>query len=150
MCTPFKLRRDCLQVSHLLYADDTLLFVNGWLQSLRSLSAFLDNYQLSSGQKINRLKSALFCSNKIAASRISAIERSLGIARCNSTLIYLGVPLAFGRVKLSSFQPLINKIESWICGWRARCLSQAGRLVLVRHVLRSIPIHTLAAATVPT
>ncbi|XP_058076430.1 uncharacterized protein LOC131225018 [Magnolia sinica] len=82
-CAPFTLRRGCPQVSHLLYADDTLLLVNG------------------------------------------------------------------GRLKSSAFQPLVDKVGGRIRGWRARLLSQAGRLVLTKHVLGSIPIHTLAATILP-
>ncbi|XP_058099745.1 uncharacterized protein LOC131244104 [Magnolia sinica] len=148
-CAPFSLRRGCKQISHLLYADDTLVFTNGSIRSFRALLAFLDSYQWASGQRINLAKSALFYSNKITPSRIRVIVRTLGISNCQSSLTYLGVPIAFGRVKPSAFTPLISKIEGHINGWCARCLSQAGRLVLMRHILGSIPVHSLAATLIP-
>ncbi|XP_058111764.1 secreted RxLR effector protein 78-like [Magnolia sinica] len=52
-CRPFKLPRGCLILSHLLFADDTLLFVNGNLDSSRMIKAFLEAFQATSGQHFN-------------------------------------------------------------------------------------------------
>ncbi|XP_058099676.1 uncharacterized protein LOC131244025 [Magnolia sinica] len=51
VCRLFALRRGCPVVSHLLYADDTLIFTNGGKRSLQALKNFLDSFQASSEGK---------------------------------------------------------------------------------------------------
>ncbi|XP_058077435.1 uncharacterized protein LOC131225851 [Magnolia sinica] len=148
-CLPFSLGRGCQRISHLLYADDTLLFLNGGRASMRKIVALLDEYQSASGQLINKGKSSFLCSNKIPVSRIHAISSLLRIARSTGTFSHLGVPLSVGRLKSSAFQPLVDKVRGRIKGWTARILSQAGRMVLIKHVLSSIPIHSMAASCIP-
>lgn len=53
----FKSPRGCPLVSHLLFADDTIIFTNGNLRSLSNLMQFLKLYENASGQKINKQKS---------------------------------------------------------------------------------------------
>ncbi|KAF5462658.1 hypothetical protein F2P56_018646, partial [Juglans regia] len=53
-------------VSHLLYADDILIFTNGGKRSINNLLHTLDTYERWSGQKISRDKSALFLSKLIS------------------------------------------------------------------------------------
>ncbi|XP_058075655.1 uncharacterized protein LOC131224123 [Magnolia sinica] len=144
-CQPFKLMRGCPLLSHLLYVDDTLLFLNGGLSSLINSKAFLVAYQAASGQLINHHKSSFFSSNKISSSKNWSIERLLGISKSSSTLSYLGVPIAARRLILSDFQPLIDKVDNRFRWWQSRFLSQAGRVVLFKDILASIPVHTLAA-----
>lgn len=55
-----KLGRDELPLSHLLYADDVLVFTNGATRSLRMLMLLLQNYERSSGQLTNLRKSAFY------------------------------------------------------------------------------------------
>ncbi|XP_058073089.1 uncharacterized protein LOC131221804 [Magnolia sinica] len=148
-CSPFKLHRGCPIISHLLFTDDTLLFVNGSQDSLHSIKAFLVAFQEVTGQRINFHKSSFLCSAKMNTGRIRQIERALGISKARAGVLYLCIPLFKGRVSTASFKVLIDKTGSRISGWNARLLSQAGRLTLIKHVLGSIPLHTMAATKIP-
>ncbi|XP_058084518.1 uncharacterized protein LOC131232295 [Magnolia sinica] len=147
--TPYQLGRRCPQVSHLLYADDTLLFLNEGLKSIRAMKSFLTSYQRASGQEVNVVKSSFLCSGRLSAPGPSSIQRALGISRTSSDLLYLGVLVGAGRRKAVDFQHLLDKVDCRIRGWQSRCLTQAGRAVLQQNVLTSIPVHTLAAVQVP-
>lgn len=46
-----------------------------------------------------------------------------------------------------SWNPLLGRAR--VEGWKARLLSFGGKLTLIKHVLCSIPIHTLAAVPIP-
>jgi hypothetical protein len=60
-------------------------------------------------------------------------------SRCDSwQLTYLGLPLHFKRLKVSSFQLLIDKIGVCLTGWKGKHLTRVGRLVLARSVLSSM------------
>lgn len=54
---------------------------------------------------------------------------------------------AHGLVSEHSY--ILDKVRNRLTGWRANSLSQAGRTVLVQHVLQAIPVHNLIAGWVP-
>ncbi|MQM16639.1 hypothetical protein Taro_049598 [Colocasia esculenta] len=62
--------RECVPISHLLYADDTLIFLNGQTNNIRKLLEFLKVYEKSSGQKINASKSCFVISQKASAAKV--------------------------------------------------------------------------------
>lgn len=59
------------------------------------------------------------------------------------------VPLFFGSPKNSYFTPIFYAIHKRLEGWSSKTLSFEGQLLLVNHVLASMPIHTLLAIPVP-
>jgi hypothetical protein len=56
---------------------------------------------------------------------------------------YLGPPLHFRNVRRIDVQPLIDKINKRLAGWKGRLLSKAGRETLVKAVLSAHPIYHL-------
>lgn len=91
-----------IPISHLLYADDVLVFTNGANRSLNSLMALLRNYERSLGQLINIDKSSFYVGNR-AQSRITHINRITGMTHKEFPLRYLGVPIFAGRSRLIYF-----------------------------------------------
>lgn len=57
---------------------------------------------------------------------------------------YLGASTVDGRLQIRHFMPLLERVEKKLSGWKSRLLLQGGRLVLLRHVLSSLPIHLLS------
>ena len=70
----------------------------------------------------------------------------LPIPRASLPLVYLGVPIFFGTSRHSHFNKLLDSIK----GWKAKCLSFAGRLIMVKHVLSSIPLHISLVIPIPS
>ncbi|XP_040991014.1 uncharacterized protein LOC121238253 [Juglans microcarpa x Juglans regia] len=136
-------------VSHLLYADDLLVFVNGGKRSVLKLMKTLEVYEKWSGQLINKEKSAFFFSNSITLARRRNLMRSTGFVEGKFPVTYLGVPLVSGRLTSRDLKPLIEKIRRKIAGWKLNLLSQGGRLTLMKHVLACITTHLLAVLNVP-
>lgn len=62
---------------------------------------------------------------------------------------YLGIPLFHARVKKSNFQFLIDKVKRKLNGFDARLLSLAGRIMLVKSILLTIPGHFMQSALIP-
>ncbi|XP_058092498.1 uncharacterized protein LOC131238937 [Magnolia sinica] len=147
---PYALCRECPPITHLLYADDTLIFTNGSKSLLLVIKKFLDSFQASSGQSINLRKCSFYCASKLSSARVSMIESILGFGKSLASFSYLGVPMADGRLQASAFNPIVDRIVGRINGWKARILSQARRAVMVKNVLASIPIHSMAAVHIPS
>lgn len=52
---PYSVPRGYMQLSHLSFANDIIIYVNGRISSLCIPMGFLDQYKMCSGQKINHL-----------------------------------------------------------------------------------------------
>ena len=78
------------------------------------------------------------------------ISEILPITRASIPSVYLGVPLFFGSSKHSHFNQLLDSIRARLDGWKAKCLSFVGRLIMVKHVLSSIPLHISLVIPIPS
>ncbi|KAJ0086550.1 hypothetical protein Patl1_07518 [Pistacia atlantica] len=136
-------------VSHLLYADDLLVFVNGGKRSVQRLLNILEVYEKWSGQLINREKSAVYFSKSITLARRRMLMRTTGFVEGKFPFTYLGVPMVSGRLTSRHLEPLVEKVRRRIAGWKSKLLSQGGRLTLMKHVLTCMSTHLLAVLNVP-
>lgn len=62
---------------------------------------------------------------------------------------YLECKLFKGRTKAAYFQPIVDKVNQRLAGWRGRFLSIDSRVLLIKHVLAAIPLHVMAALDLP-
>lgn len=108
----------------------------------------LQSYEKASGQLINVNKSGYFIQSNSHQHLSDRIEKLTGFSRQTFPHKYLGFPLAVGRIKKVYFTGIITTIQRKIEGWQARFLSQGARLILIKHVLSSIPIHILASTPI--
>lgn len=81
-----------LKLSHLQFADDVLLFLDGGLHSIVGIKHVLQCFQILSGLKINFQKSSLYGFNHEQSS-IAAWAEVLGCKIGGSSLIYLGASI---------------------------------------------------------
>ncbi|XP_077237235.1 uncharacterized protein LOC143878904 [Tasmannia lanceolata] len=144
--TPF--RRGDLQISHLLFADDVILFANADRISASGITTCLDKFSACSGLSINLLKSEVFFSGGDNSLKQS-ITQSLGIPEGTLPITYLGLPLIPSRLTSGQCQPLITKIRKRIASWNNKYLSHAGRLELIQSVLNSLHLYWTAAFNLP-
>ena len=62
---------------------------------------------------------------------------------------YLAVPLVDRHLRIQDWQPVFEKVETRLGGWRARLLSRGGRLILLKVILAAIPIYYMSIFTMP-
>lgn len=65
-------------ITHLLYADDMLVFANGKRRSIRQILKTLELYANWSKQMVNKDKLALVLSNKIGSNKKRGLLQSSG------------------------------------------------------------------------
>ena len=63
-----------ISVSHLLFADDSLIFTKATVADCKHLKTIFDRYTTASGQLINLDKSSMFFSGNTKAGRVAAIK----------------------------------------------------------------------------
>lgn len=99
-------------VSHLLFADDVLIFASdsATAEVAGNLKRFLHDFSIHSGLSTNWGKSSIFFSNCTTDS-MAAISSILNIQQRSLPVKYLGLPPFSARLKLDDCQALIDKVR---------------------------------------
>jgi hypothetical protein len=77
------------------------------------------------------------------------VANHLSCTRKDFPIVYLGLPLATGRLRRSDIWPLIDKYSRKLKGWKPRFLMTRGRLTLTRSVLMALPLHLMSVLPLP-
>lgn len=140
---PIRAGRQTRVPTHLLYADDILLFCQASSRNCQSLSRIFEHYASISGQCVNYTKSKIFFGSQVPQALRRRIKRSIGFSEGSLPFIYLGVPLFTGKPRRIFFQPVMDKILSKFSRWRGSSLSMVGRVCLVDSVIASSLVHSM-------
>ena len=133
--------RNTLAPSHVLFADDVIVFCRGNRRNLSRIMRFFNEYGRVSGQVINKGKSQVFIGNSIHSRRHS-ISNFLGIPLGSAPFMYLGAPIFHGKPRASYFHQIVDKIRIQLSSWVSSFLSMAGRLQLIKSVIFSMLVYT--------
>ncbi|CAA7029244.1 unnamed protein product [Microthlaspi erraticum] len=132
------------RINHLLFADDTMFFCKSNEKTCKALKDILQKYEEASGQKINCQKSAFTFSKKTPAGIRARVKDQLGIKNEGGQGKYLGLPEAFGRKKKDLFSSVVDRIRQRSISWSTKQLSGAGKLVMLKSVLSSMPTYSMS------
>ena len=133
----------------LQYADDTTFFIQGSEIAACTLSNMMNIFYDFSGLQLNRAKS-IFVGFGLSTEETSRCARLLETPIGTLPVRYLGLPLANRRLRVQDWQPVLEKVEARLGGWRARMISRGGRLVLVKAVLSAIPTYFMSVFRMPS
>ena len=125
-----------------------MFFMEGSVEEAKNLSALLDVFADCSGLRLNREKSE-FTGFRLSQDEESQCSRALGTLVGALPIRYLGLPLSAGQLHVADWQPIVEKVEQQLEGWKAKVLSKGGRLVLLRSVLSAIPTFYLSVFKIP-
>lgn len=139
-CAPTKL-------THLSFADDLLIFIDGSVESVQMVLQVLHEFELRSGLAVSLQKSSFFASG-FSDAEIDAIQFSTGMPCGSLPMKYLGVPLCTKKLTLANCEPLIQQIKSRVSSWSVKTLSFAGRLLLIKTVIEGIATFILPKACI--
>ncbi|GAA0145101.1 hypothetical protein LIER_05367 [Lithospermum erythrorhizon] len=126
-----RLGHGCNPTSHLLFADDTLLFGEAREGEARSIISILQKYEVLSGQLVRLQKSAVLFSPNVRKETKEAISRILGMPEITSHGSYLGLPSTIGTSKREVFSFIVGRVKSGIEDWKPKILSKTGKVVFI-------------------
>ncbi|XP_013608522.1 PREDICTED: uncharacterized protein LOC106315336 [Brassica oleracea var. oleracea] len=145
----FKASKSGPAISHLLFADDSLLFCKATEEEGRNLSAILAMYQKASGQEVNYAKSAISFGKGIPFTVQSNISTIFGITKIGGFGRYLGLPEQIGRKRKEDFHYIVDRIKNKLDSWYSKFLSTAGKEVLLKAVVTALPTYTMSCFLLP-
>ncbi|CAM8969112.1 unnamed protein product [Rhodiola kirilowii] len=136
------------KLSHLQFADDTILFCRAEAEEVQNLRSILIAFGGCSGLKINFDKSLCFGIG-LQEEEVCEFARLFNCPAGKFPMKYLGMPVGVNPAKLSTWKPVIQKFKDKLASWRGANLSMAGRLVLIKSALCSLPLYYASLFKIP-
>ncbi|CAL0322191.1 unnamed protein product [Lupinus luteus] len=135
--------------THVLYADDILIFCKGVKREIRALNNLISSYASASGQHISQTK-CKFYSSSSNHRKIANLSSWLGFNAGSLPFTYLGVPLFRGKPKKTHLQPIADRIVLKMSKWKGSLLSIMGRVELVKSIIHSMLAYSFHIYCWPT
>jgi hypothetical protein len=136
-----------LKISHLLFTDDTLIFSDDNPDHIFHIRLLFPWFEAISGLKINLCKSKM-----VPVGCVPDLENLAGIMGCKTAQLpmnYLGLPLGAKFKSKAIWDPILEKMERKLAGWKRMYLSKGGRLTLIKSTLSSLPTYFLSLFPIP-
>ena len=145
----FSICRGCPLITHIFFADDSLLFCKAKEQECHTLVSILNRYEEASGQKINTDKSLVFFSPNTSQELRDGILNILGPMQDSRHNKYLGLPSIIGKSKAQVFAEVKDRVAKKLAGWKGKLLSIGGREILIKAVAQAVPTYTMGCFQLP-
>jgi hypothetical protein len=136
-----------VNVSHLLFADDTLVFCGANESKIRHVGALLVCFEAVAGLKVNLSKSAL-----IPVGLRGEVDQLAGMLGCgigDLPLKYLGLPLGASFKLKAMWADLEDLMVRRLAPWKILYLSKGARVTLIKSTLSNLPTYMLSLFPIP-
>ena len=144
----YKMGRGNVMVSHVQYADDTLLIGEVSEKNILVMKSVLRWFELVSGLKINFFKSKL----AVIGGNDLLLERFAHILNCKSMkapFTYLGIEVGANPRRRSTWLKVLERIKKKLTPWKMKNLSFGGRICLLNSVISSLPLFSISFFKLP-
>jgi hypothetical protein len=130
---------EVINISHLLFADDTLVFYGANSDHLHYLRLLLLSFEAVSGYG-----SVGYVDN------MGNLACILGCGVSSLPIKYLGLPLGAHFKAKSCWDEVVGKIERRLASWKRLYLSKGGRVTLIKSTLSNLPTYFLSLFPIPS
>jgi hypothetical protein len=137
------------EVSHLIFADDSLFFCRANIKEAQEIKNIITEYQEASGQLVKMNKSEIMFSKHTPPHLKATINQTLPMQRVDQFSKYLGMPTQIGRSKARVFDYIQDRIWKKLKGWKEKHISFAGRSTLIKAVAQAIPTYIMSCFLLP-
>ena len=134
-------------ISHLLFADDTLVFCEESHDQLTHLSWLLMWFEACSRLRVNLEKSELIPVGREHDIEDLALELGCKVGGLSSC--YLGLPLVAPFKSEVVWDGVEERFRKRLAMWKKQYISKGGRLTLIQSTLSSMPIYFMSFFYMP-
>lgn len=150
MLRGIRVSRGAPTITHLFFADDSIIFTRASVQEANTIGHILREYEVLSGQKVNLAKCKVSFSRRLDGGVRHSILRELGFVEVKMYGKYLGLPTIFDKSKRISFSAIRDRVWKKLQGWKEKLLTRAGKDVLIKAVVQAIPAYAMSYFKFPT
>lgn len=144
-----KIAHNCPTVSHLFFADASLIFFRATRHDCLMVKRCINLYEVASGQVVNFEKSAItFCPSS-APDIMNYIQHVLIIPVVSGHELYLWLATFSLRRERVQFSFLQDCLFKRINSWTSKFFSSGGKEVLIKSVLQAIPTYAMSCFKIP-
>ncbi|RVW71359.1 putative ribonuclease H protein [Vitis vinifera] len=136
-----------VEITHLLFADDTLVFCEPSTDQVSYLSWLLMWFEAMTGLKVNLDKSEIIAVGRVENVEEVALEFGCKVSRLPST--YLGLPLGARFKEVATWDGVEERLRKRLSIWKRQYISKGGRMTLIRSTLFSMPIYCMSLFQMP-
>ncbi|XP_060967788.1 uncharacterized protein LOC133035697 [Cannabis sativa] len=129
--------------------DDSFLYFKATREEAQGVLELLNKLEKASGQKVNLSKFSIFFSSNTDEGVCHRILSTLHMRAADDHIFYLGFPSVIGRNKNVTFGFLKEKVRKRIKNWDSKLLLRAGKEVLLKSVIQSLPSSTMSVFLIP-
>lgn len=147
--TPFWVGKDKIPISHLMFADDLLIFGRVDKSTSTTLKRILNTFCDLSGQKINEDKSILIFSPNTPRDDRAIFQDTLQVRQSENLGLYLGLPLSHKRPSRGEVQFVVDKVKRKLAMWKVKLLSRTGRLTLIKASMNTVASYYMQVTHFP-
>lgn len=122
------------KLTHLLFADDLLVFSDGSQSSTDGIKAVMNRFREWSGLDTNQAKSEIFYGG-YSDTQVAVLSNLSGFCRGEFPTRYLGLPLSPKRISAVTLQPFLERITAKLHSWTVNFLSFAGKVTMIYSVI---------------
>jgi hypothetical protein len=144
-----RVSRNAPSVSHLLFADDSLILMKADMTNATSLRQVLDQYCASSGQLVSEAKCSMYFSPNVDTDVRAELCSELNIMTEVLSDKYLRQPAMVGVDRSDSFMYLLERIIKRLEGWKEKFLSMGGKEILLKAVIQSVSVYVMSVFNIP-
>ncbi|KAL4390955.1 hypothetical protein AHAS_Ahas03G0196800 [Arachis hypogaea] len=146
---PVAVSRGGPRISHLIFADDLLLFCKASKTQVHQVMHSLNLFYKALGMKVNIDKSKAVCSKSMSNTRRKVLAGVSSIRFANELGKYLGVNINHPRASRVACLEAVEKIKSRLSSWKGWLLNRVGILCLIKSVTMSLPIYQMQISLFP-
>ena len=140
-------RGQAVSISHLLFADDAIVFCEAKKEDMTFLSWTLCWFEAASGLRINLAKSEIIPVGEVDEILEMAVELGCKVGQLPST--YLGLPLGAPNKAGYVWDGVEERMRWKLALWKRQYLSKGGRITLIKSILASMPLYQLSLFRMP-
>lgn len=136
--------RDAPRISHLLFADDSIIFCRTTAEEGSRVLKVLADYEGDSSQKLKKEKTSLFFSKNTRREVQEQVKSQFGAQIIKHHERYLGLLPLIGKGKKKAFNRIKDLVGRKMVRWKGKLLSNVGREILIKVVAQAIPTYTMS------
>ena len=136
-----------MEITHLLFTDDTLVFCESSIDQVSYLSWLLMWFEAMSRLKVNLDKSEIIAVGRVENVEELALEFDCKVSQLPSS--YLGLPLGARFKEVTTWDGVEERLRKRLSLWKRQYISKGGRMTLIRSTLSSMPIYCMSLFQMP-